>query len=88
MQAQMLVSQSASKRLALFINRLRMAKVTTELREHRGKHDPQGATPGGPATVEIFEATQADFEATQLGGRGGGRNDFTRTETPRPAQVG
>ena len=64
-QAQMLVSQSASNRLTLLIDRLRVAKVTAELREQRDKQHPQTATPGTPAAVEISEATQADFEATE-----------------------
>ena len=64
-QTQMLVSQSASYRLALLIDRLRVAKVTAEVREQHGKQGPHTATPGTPAAVEISEATQADFEATQ-----------------------
>ena len=64
-QTQMLVSQLASDRLALLIDRLRVAKVTAEVREQHGKQGPHTATPGTPAAVEISEATQADFEATQ-----------------------
>ena len=40
-QAQMLVSQSASDRLALLIERLRVAKVTAELREQRQLRQPR-----------------------------------------------
>ena len=67
-QTQMLVSQSASKRLALLIDRLRVAKVTAELREQReqhGKPAPLPAAPGTREAVEISEATHADFEAME-----------------------
>ena len=71
-QAQMLVSQSASDRLTLLIGRLRVAKVTAELREQRqpreheeppdppdrpDPRDPQVAAPG-IATAAAVEVSE------------------------------
>jgi len=67
-QAQMLVGRSASKRLALLIGRLRVAKVSAELREQpegRERRDPVVAPPGALASLEVSETTHADFEAIE-----------------------
>lgn len=69
-QTQMLVSQSASHRLALLIDRLRVAKVTAELREQRL------AASSAAAAVEVSETTHAEFEATE--------RNWVATAAPEP----
>ena len=64
LQTQMLVSQSASSRLALLIDRLRVAQVAAELRELREQQAQRRHTAGSASAVQVSEATHADFDST------------------------
>ena len=71
-QTQMLLSQAASSRLALLVERLRVAKVTAELREQRL------AASTAAAALEVSEISHAEFEATERG--------WVATVTPKTSQ--
>ena len=61
-QAEMLAGESPSEPLTVFVDRLRLLKVASEVREERMSADRRELD---DATLVVSEATQEEFEASQ-----------------------
>ncbi len=62
LQAQMLASDEASRRMSEFIERLRVLQAAADVREERAL---KAGAAVGEGDVEVTEATQEDFESTE-----------------------